>query len=183
MRTQLAGPLLISPVAHGDVRGFFTETYRRDAYAAIGVGDEFVQDNHSRSSRGVVRGLHFQLPPGQAKLIRCARGEIFDVVVDIRPDSPTFGSWEGHVLSDENHRQLYCPVGFAHGFCVTSDVADVTYKCSNYYAPEIERGIRFDDPAIGIDWPPGELLPSARDAQAPTLAEIAGELPFRFSGG
>lgn len=180
VETRLDGPVVLAPTVHADARGFFVEAYRRDAYAALGIVEEFVQDNHSRSRRGVVRGMHFQLPPGQAKLIRCARGEIFDVVVDIRPDSPTFGAWDGHSLSDENHRQLYCPIGFAHGFCVMSDVADVVYMCSSYYAPESERGFRYDDPAVGIDWPLVELIASERDAQAPPLAAIADSLPFGY---
>jgi dTDP-4-dehydrorhamnose 3,5-epimerase len=125
--------------------------------------------------------MHFQLLPGQAKLVRCGRGEILDVIVDIRRGSPTYGEWEGHVLSDENHHQLYVPVGFAHGFCVTSDEADVIYKCSDYYDHEIERGIAYDDPDIGIEWPDAELTPSARDAEAPRLAEVADELPFEYS--
>ena len=128
LETKLTGPVLIEPVAHGDERGFFVETYRRNLFAQLGVGDDFVQDNHSRSRRGVVRGLHVQ--PGMAKLVRCARGAIFDVVVDVRPGSEAFGHWEGHELSDVNHRMLYCPDGFAHGFCVLSEEADVVYALS-----------------------------------------------------
>ncbi|NLT05820.1 MAG: dTDP-4-dehydrorhamnose 3,5-epimerase [Solirubrobacterales bacterium] len=177
--TRLAGPVLIEPRVHPDSRGFFHETFRRDTWAAAGVDADFVQDNHSRSARGVVRGMHFQIGAGQAKLVRCARGAIVDVVVDIRRQSPTFGEWEAFELDDERLLQLYVPVGFAHGFCVLSEVADVVYKCSSYYDPELERGIRFDDPAVGIAWPEGlELHPSPRDTAAPTLAEIAGELPF-----
>jgi dTDP-4-dehydrorhamnose 3,5-epimerase len=129
--TRLSGSVLLRPVVHGDARGFFLETYRRSALAELGVGDEFVQDNQSRSRRGVLRGMHFQ--PGMAKLVRCARGSIYDVLVDVRRDSPTFGEWEGFVLDDESHHVLYCPDGFAHGFCVVSDVADVVYKSSAYY--------------------------------------------------
>jgi dTDP-4-dehydrorhamnose 3,5-epimerase len=177
--TRLDGLVLIAPAVHRDSRGFFHETYRRDVYANLGVGVEFVQDNHSRSTRGVVRGMHFQVGSGQAKLVRCARGSILDVVVDIRRASPTFGQWEAFTLDDENLHQLFVPVGFAHGFCVTSEVADVVYKCSSYYDEELERGIRFDDPAIGIEWPADlELHPSERDSTAPALAGIEDGLPF-----
>ena len=131
LETHLDGPILLEPTVHGDERGFFVETARANVLAELGVTDTFVQDNHSRSAHGVLRGMHFQ--PGMAKLVRCARGRILDVVVDIRPDSPSFGRWEGFELNDENHHQLYCPDGFAHGFCVLSDVADVVYKFSDYY--------------------------------------------------
>jgi dTDP-4-dehydrorhamnose 3,5-epimerase len=179
LETRLDGPVLIQPTAYPDSRGFFQETYRRDTYATLGVDAEFVQDNHSRSVRGVVRGMHFQVGDGQAKLVRCARGSIFDVVVDIRRGSPTFGEWEGVALDDERLLQLYVPIGFAHGFCVTSEVADVAYKCSSYYDGEIERGFRFDDPDVGVEWPSGlELLPSERDVSAPLLREVEPELPF-----
>jgi dTDP-4-dehydrorhamnose 3,5-epimerase len=141
-----------------------------------------VQDNHSRSSRAIVRGMHFQVGAGTSKLVRCGRGAIYDVVVDLRRGSPTYGQWEGFELSDENHRIAYCPVGFAHGFCVVSDIADVFYKQSRYYDDDLERGISYRDPDVGIEWPipADELIPSARDAQAPTLAEIAAELPFTY---
>jgi dTDP-4-dehydrorhamnose 3,5-epimerase len=169
--TRLVGPLLIQPVVHGDPRGFFQETYRRDRFAEFGIIDDFVQDNQSRSSRGIVRGMHFQ--PGMAKLVRCVRGAILDVLVDIRRGSPTFGAWEGFELNDDTHRQLYCPDGFAHGFCVLSEVADVVYGCSDYYNPDLERGFRYDDPEVGIEWPDGiELRASARDERAPRLAEL-----------
>jgi len=182
--TRLDGPILLAPRVHGDERGFFTETYRREAHAALGVTDDFVQDNHSRSARGIVRGMHFQVGPGISKLVRCARGVIYDVVLDLRRGSPTFGRWEAFELSDENLRQLYCPVGFAHGFCVTSEVADVMYKQSGYYDPKLESGVAYDDPVVGIEWPlpARDLLPSTRDAAAPRLAEIEGELPFRYGG-
>jgi dTDP-4-dehydrorhamnose 3,5-epimerase len=178
--TRIEGPLLIEPVVHGDERGFFVETFRQDALAEAGVELEFVQDNHSRSGRNIVRGMHFQ--PGQVKLVRCARGRILDVIVDIRRGSPTFGEWEAFELTDGNHRQLLCPNGFAHGFCVLSELADVTYKVSTYYDPASERGFRFDDPAVGIDWrtPTDQLIASARDRHAPLLAEIAAELPFSY---
>lgn len=175
--TTLAGPVLLEPVVHGDERGFFLETYRRSVLAELGVADDFVQDNHSRSRQGVVRGMHFQ--PGMAKLIRCARGAILDVLVDLRRSSPGFGSWQGFELSDSNHHALYCPDGFGHGFCVLSDVADVIYKTSAYYDPALEAGFAYDDPAVGIEWPANlDLAVSARDRQAPALAEIADSLPF-----
>jgi dTDP-4-dehydrorhamnose 3,5-epimerase len=174
LETQLEGPLLLEPDVHGDARGFFVETARASEIAELGVSDEFVQDNQSRSRRGVLRGMHFQ--PGMAKLIRCARGRIFDVVVDIRPGSPQFGRWEAFELDDEHHRQLYCPDGFAHGFCVLSDVADVVYRCSAYYDPAHEGGFRFDDPEVGIDWPDIELITSQRDSTAPLLSELRESL-------
>jgi dTDP-4-dehydrorhamnose 3,5-epimerase len=179
LETRLDGPILMEPSMHGDARGFFVETYRKNVWADLGIREEFVQDNHSRSRRGVVRGIHFQLPPGQAKLVRCDRGAILDVVVDLRRGSPAFGDWEGHKLSDENHRQLYIPVGFGHGFCVLSEVADVEYKVSAYYDASLERGIAWDDPDIGIEWPSGlELSVSDRDASAPRLAAARDELGF-----
>ena len=179
--TQLSGPVLVRPVVHGDERGFFHESYRRSRYAELGIPEEFVQDNHSRSRHGIVRGMHFQVGAGMAKLVRCARGAIVDVVVDLRRGSPTFGHWEAFELSDENLHQLYCPVGFAHGFCVTSDYADVFYKCSAYYDESIERGIKYDDPDVGIRWPDVELIPSERDASAPLLRDVEDELPFTYS--
>ncbi len=176
---RLAGPVLLEPVVHGDERGFFLETYRRNVLAELGIDCEFVQDNHSRSRRGIIRGMHFQ--PGMAKLVRCARGAILDVVVDVRRGSPEFGQWEGFELDDVGGRQLYCPDGFAHGFCVLSEVADVVYKTSAYYDPSTEGGFAFDDPAVGVAWPGGlELIPSARDRAAPSLADIADSLPFEF---
>ena len=170
--------MLVEPVIHGDARGFFHESYRREVYAELGIEEEFVQDNHSRSTHGVVRGMHFQVGRGMAKLVRCARGSIVDVVVDLRRQSPTFGQWEAFELDDENLHQLYCPVGFAHGFCVTSELADVIYKCDAYYDESIERGIKYDDPEVGIEWPDIELRPSDRDANAPLLRDVADELPF-----
>ncbi|MFI5027851.1 MAG: dTDP-4-dehydrorhamnose 3,5-epimerase [Solirubrobacterales bacterium] len=184
LETRLDGPTLIEPRVFGDERGFFSETYRRSAFAELGIPEEMVQDNHSRSSHGIVRGMHFQIGDGTAKLVRCGRGAIYDVVVDLRRGSPTFGEWEGFELTDENMRIAYCPIGFAHGFCVLSEVADVIYKQSNYYADETERGIAYNDPGVGIEWPlpSGELIPSERDATAPTLAEVEAELPFEYSG-
>jgi len=163
---------------HGDARGFFQETFRASAFAELGIEDEFVQDNHSRSRQGIVRGMHFQ--PGMAKLVRGARGVVYDVVVDIRKGSPQFGEWEGFELSDLNHHQLYCPDGFAHGFCVLTEVADVLYKTSTYYDPETEGGFAYDDPEVAIQWPEGlELIASRRDQAAPSLAELRDTLPFR----
>ena len=180
--TRLDGPMLLQPEMFVDERGFFCETYRRSDFMVHGIQEEMVQDNHSRSSYGVVRGMHFQVSRGAAKLVRAARGSIYDVIVDIRRGSPTFGQWEGFELSDHNMRSLYVPVGFAHGFCVLSDIADVMYKQDRYYAGATERGIKYDDPAIRIEWPipTAELKPSQRDEMAPTLAEIASELPFVY---
>jgi dTDP-4-dehydrorhamnose 3,5-epimerase len=178
--TSLSGPLLLAPAVHGDARGFFLESYRRSTLAELGVDDEFVQHNHSRSRGGVVRGMHFQ--PGMAKLVRCARGAIYDVLVDLRRGSPTFGQWEGFELNDVMHHLLYCPDGFAHGFCVLSEVADVVYLTSAYYDSQLESGFAYDDPEVGIEWPAGlELTASARDAAAPPLAAITDSLPFHHT--
>jgi dTDP-4-dehydrorhamnose 3,5-epimerase len=184
IETRLDGPILIEPRVFGDERGFFTETYRRNEFAEMGIVEEMVQDNHSRSGYGIVRGMHFQIGRGAAKLVRCGRGSIVDVMVDLRKGSPTYGQWEAFELSDENGRMVYCPVGFAHGFCVTSEVADVFYKQDAYYADKTERGISYRDPAIGIEWPipVDDLKPSERDLNAPTLAEIEHELPFVYFG-
>jgi dTDP-4-dehydrorhamnose 3,5-epimerase len=179
--TPLPGLLIIEPRVHGDARGFFAETFRRDVLADFGVDVEFVQDNHSRSRRGTLRGMHFQTSPGQAKLVRCARGRILDVAVDLRRGSDTFGAWHAVELDDEALRQLWVPVGFAHGFCVLSEVGDVVYKCSSYYNPATEAGIAFDDPDVGIAWPTLELVVSERDRTAPRLADVVDELPFRYA--
>ena len=183
LETRLDGPILLKPKVFGDERGFFAETYRRSVFAELGIPEEMVQDNHSRSGAKIVRGMHFQIGHGAAKLIRCGRGAIFDVAVDLRKDSPTYGQWEGHELTDENFHMFYVPVGFAHGFCVLSDIADVFYKQSNYYSDEHERGISYRDPDVGIDWPipADELIPSERDKGAPTLREVESELPFRYA--
>lgn len=178
LETRLEGLSLIEPEVFGDERGFFVETFSQDAWRELGVEVDFVQHNHSRSSAGTLRGLHFQTSPGQAKLLRCPRGKIFDVAVDLRRNSPTYGEWEGYVLDDEAHRQLFVPVGFAHGFCVLSEVADVTYLVSSYYDPETEAGIRWNDPEVGVEWPVSEPLLSRRDIEAPALAELADSLPF-----
>jgi dTDP-4-dehydrorhamnose 3,5-epimerase len=178
--TKLEGLVLLEPQVHGDERGFMVETYSRDAWAELGVGVEFVQHNHSRSSARTLRGLHFQTEPGQAKLVRCPRGSILDVAVDLRRGSPTFGQWEGHLLDDESHRQLFVPVGFGHGFAVLSRTADVTYLLSSYYNPATESGIAWDDPDVGVEWGVGDPLLSDRDRSAPRLAEVAEELPFEL---
>jgi len=179
IETRLDGPIVLEPPIHGDPRGFFVESYRANVWAEHGVGEVFVQDNHSRSGRGVLRGMHYSIGDGQAKLVRCARGTIFDVIVDLRRQSPTYGEWEGIELDDASARQIYIPIGFAHGFCVLSEIADVTYKCSTYYDPAVERGFRYDDPEVGIAWPQDlSLLVSQRDVDAPPLREVSGELPF-----
>jgi len=177
--TRLDGPILLSPAVHGDARGFFIETFRADDAEANGIPTEFVQDNHSRSRQGTLRGIHFQTHPGQGKLVRVARGRVFDVLVDLRRGSETFGEWEGIELDDEGGQVLWIPVGFGHGFLVLSDLADFVYKCTSYYDPATEAGIRFDDPDVGIAWPSDvELLYSERDATAPLLSEVADTLPF-----
>jgi dTDP-4-dehydrorhamnose 3,5-epimerase len=178
VETKLDGLVVVEPEVHGDERGFLVETFRDDRWRELGVDAGFVQDNHSRSARNTLRGLHFQTTPGQAKLVRCLRGRVWDVAVDLRRDSPTFGKWEGHELDDETHRQLYVPVGFAHGFCVLSGIADAHYRLSSYYDPATEAGIAWDDPEVGVEWPVTEPLLSERDRSAPRLAEIADELPF-----
>jgi dTDP-4-dehydrorhamnose 3,5-epimerase len=181
LETRLEGPILLRPDVHGDARGFLIESFRASVLEDLGVRHEWVQDNHSRSARGVVRGMHFQVGGGMAKLVRCARGAIVDVLVDIRRGSPSFGEWEAFELDDERLDVLYAPIGFAHGFCVTSEVADVVYRCSTYFDPETERGFSYRDPDVGIEWPDLELADSERDRSAPRLAEIAGELPFEYS--
>jgi dTDP-4-dehydrorhamnose 3,5-epimerase len=181
---RLPGLTIVEPAVRSDERGFFTETYRRAWHESLGIPatEELIQDNHSRSSRGVVRGMHFHIGPGVAKLVRCARGQILDVTVDLRRGSPTYGQWEGVELDGETLRELYVPVGFAHGFCVLSDVADVLYKQSAYYDPDVERGIAWDDPDIAIQWPlpAAELVVSERDSAAPRLRDLADELPFVY---
>ncbi len=178
LQTRLDGLVLVEPTVHGDERGFLVETFSARAWAAAGVDAEFVQDNHSRSAGGILRGMHFQTEPGQAKLVRCVRGRIWDVAVDLRRDSPTYGEWEGHELDDVSHRQLFVPVGFAHGFCVLSEVADVHYKVSSYYDPQTEAGIAWNDPDVAIEWPIADPQVSERDATSPRLADVADALPF-----
>lgn len=176
--TALPEVLALEPKVFGDERGFFLESYNRRVFdEAVGDEVEFVQDNHSRSSRGVLRGLHYQLPPHtQGKLVRVTAGHVFDVAVDVRRDSPRFGQWAGVELSAENHRQLWIPPGFAHGFLVLSDVADFLYKTTTYYAPAAERSVRWDDPVLGISWPrlgvPVILSPKDRDAPPLSQAEV-----------
>ena len=175
INTEIDGVVLIEPVVHGDHRGFFMETYRRDRFADLGIACDFVQDNHSRSSRGVLRGLHYQLGRPQAKLVRATRGRVFDVVVDVRRGSPTFSRWVGAELSESNRRMLFAPAGFAHGFLVLSEIAEFQYKCSDVYAPDEERGLRWDDRDLAIDWPLGDDEPvlSERDLLWPSLQGAA----------
>ena len=178
--TRLEGPLLIEPRVFPDDRGFFVETFRSNVFADFGITEPMVQQNHSRSSYGTVRGMHFQIGDGVSKLVRCARGEILDVLVDIRRSSPTFGQWEAFPLDGEALRILYAPVGFAHGFCVLSEVADVIYQQSAYYSAEVERGFSLSDPDVAIDWPipVAKRLLSDRDRDAPMLADVAGTFDF-----
>ncbi len=173
--------VLVKPRVHEDSRGFFTETYRADVLASAGIHDNFVQDNHSRSARGVLRGLHYQLRRPQAKLCRVVSGEVFDVAVDIRLGSPTFGKWYGVVLSSENKLQIYLPPGFAHGFVVRSETADFLYKCSDYYDASDDRGVLWNDPAIGIAWEAPAPIVSPKDLQHPPLAEVPQALLPRYT--
>lgn len=177
--TALPEVLVLEPTVYGDARGFFTESFNQKVFLeATGLSLNFVQDNHSRSSKGVLRGLHYQLVCPQGKLVRVAQGEVFDVAVDVRKSSPNFGKWVGVELTEDNHRQLWVPPGFAHGFLVLSERADFLYKTTDYYAPQHDRGIRWDDPSIGIAWPLDRLKAadmhtpslSAKDQQAPLLA-------------
>jgi dTDP-4-dehydrorhamnose 3,5-epimerase len=171
--TALPGVLLIAPDVYGDERGFFVETFQVQRYlAAAGIESSFVQDNHSRSRRGVLRGLHLQRARPQGKLVRVARGEVFDVAADIEPRSPTFGRWVGAVLSDGNHHQHWIPPGYAHGFLVLSEVADFEYKCTDYYDPKSEAGVIWNDPDLRIEWPIADPTLSAKDLRLPTLAEL-----------
>jgi dTDP-4-dehydrorhamnose 3,5-epimerase len=164
--------ILVEPEKNGDARGFFMETYQYEIFADNGITPRFLQDNHSRSTKGVLRGLHYQKDPfAQGKLVKVVIGEIFDVAVDIRRGSPTFGQWVGERLSAENGRLLYVPPGFAHGFCVLSKTADLIYKTTGYYHPESEKGIIWNDPQIGVEWPVSDPLLSARDQKLPTLEQ------------
>jgi dTDP-4-dehydrorhamnose 3,5-epimerase len=173
--TSLPGVLLVEPAAFPDDRGFFIEQYHLAKYQEVGIETVFVQDNLSLSKHGVVRGLHHQFPLVQAKLVSVARGEIFDVAVDIRVGSPTFGKWHAEILSAENHRQLFIPGGFAHGFCVLSEDALVTYKCGAVYDPKSDGSIAYDDPEIGVEWPLKELILSDKDRSARPLSQIPRE--------
>jgi len=175
--TSLPGVLLIEPVVHRDGRGFFIETYHADRYREHGIATPFVQDNHSRSLQGTLRGLHLQVQRPQGKLIHVIEGEIFDVAVDVRRGSPAFGRWVSVTLSADNFRQVYVPPGFAHGFFVVSPIAQVEYKCTEVYDPATEIGVAWNDPAIGIAWPAREPLLSARDSAHPTLAAVTDRLP------
>jgi len=176
-KTNLGGVLHIEPKVFGDTRGFFLETYNKERYMEAGFSDvEFVQDNHSRSSKGVLRGLHFQLNNPQGKLVQVATGSVFDVAVDIRVGSPTFGQWYGCVLSEENHHQLWIPPKFAHGFCVLSDTADFIYKCTDYYQPDDEGGLLWNDPEVGIDWPLKEPFLSEKDKVYACLSDVNSDL-------
>lgn len=172
-KTTLPGVLIFEPKVFGDARGFFAETYHEQRYAEFGLDVRFVQDNQSRSRHGVLRGLHYQLQQPQGKLVRVSRGRVFDVAVDIRRGSPNFGQWVGVTLDDESQRQLYIPPGFAHGFCVLSEYADFNYKCTDYYHPQSEQGIVWNDPALGIEWPLPEtsVQISDKDAGLPVLAQ------------
>jgi dTDP-4-dehydrorhamnose 3,5-epimerase len=172
LTTNLPGVLVIEPAVHGDARGYFFESWRRDHYAEAGIGPDFVQDNISRSARGILRGLHLQEPFAQGKLVSVLEGEVFDVAVDVRVGSPTFGKWHGQTLSAENKRQFFVPAGFAHGFCVTSESALFAYKCTEYYHPETELSIAWNDPQLAIEWPIAQPTLSARDARGPRLSEI-----------
>jgi dTDP-4-dehydrorhamnose 3,5-epimerase len=178
LKTALDGLVLLEPDVHRDERGFFVEAYRADVWRELGVDAEFVQENQSRSAAGTVRGIHFQLPPGQAKLVRCPRGRIWDVAVDLRRESPSFGNWEAHELDDDRHLQLFVPAGFGHGFCVLSETADVAYLLSSYYQPDREAGFAWDDPDVAIKWPEANPLVSQRDSTAPRLSEIAERLTW-----
>lgn len=182
--TRLALPevLLITPRVFGDARGFFLESYNANEFARVGITARFVQDNHSRSTRGVLRGLHYQLEQPQAKLVRVVRGSIFDVAADIRVGSPTFGRWVGVTLDDDRKQGLWIPEGFAHGFCVLSEEADVAYKTTDFYAPSAERGIIWNDPLLSIDWPIDEPSLSPKDLAYGPLAATRTDLP-KYVGG
>jgi dTDP-4-dehydrorhamnose 3,5-epimerase len=176
-RTAIPEVVLIEPDVHQDARGFFLESYHQDKYAQGGIPGPFVQDNHSHSLRGTLRGLHAQVSRPQGKLVRAVLGEMFDVAVDVRRGSPTFGKWVGMVLSAENFRQLYIPAGFVHGFCVLSDRVEVEYKCTDFYAPGDEMTVAWNDPDVGIEWPVKDPILSPKDAAAKRLVELQHRLP------
>lgn len=172
-KTEINGALIIEPVVHGDHRGFFLETFQADRYRELaGINLDFVQDNHSRSARGVLRGLHFQKTKPQGKLVRVVRGEVYDVVVDIRKGSPTFGKWVATILSEDNRRQFWVPPGLAHGFLTLSESADLEYKCTNYYDPTDEGCLLWNDPELGIEWPDLEPILSDKDRRGSTLKSL-----------
>jgi len=176
IETKLPGVLIIEPKVFGDARGFFLETWNLERYQAAGFPNvAFVQDNHSRSQKGVLRGLHFQLNHPQGKLVQVATGAVFDVAVDVCPESPTYRQWVATELSEDNHRQQWIPPRYAHGFCVLSDVADFQYKCTGFYHPEDESGVLWNDPDLAIDWPISEPLLSDKDKALPTLKQVAGD--------
>jgi len=179
LNTDLPGVLLIEPDVFRDPRGHFLETFHEQKYREAGIAHPFVQDNQSRSNRGTLRGLHAQLQRPQGKLIRALQGEIFDVAVDIRPGSPTFGKWTGAKLSGDDFRQMFIPPGFAHGFCVLSETADVAYKCTDFYDRADEIGLRWNDPTVGIAWPIRDPLLSEKDAALPTLSQLRARLGVR----
>ncbi|MFN3581384.1 MAG: dTDP-4-dehydrorhamnose 3,5-epimerase [Pseudomonas sp.] len=172
LETALPGVLILEPHVYGDARGFFLESYQQERYREIGIDLPFVQDNHSRSGRGVLRGLHFQRSRPQGKLVRASRGAVFDVTLDINPSSPTYGQHVAVLLSDENHRQVWIPPGYAHGFCVVSEIADFEYKCTERYYPDDEGGVRWDDPDLAIAWPLANPLLSTKDQQHPQLSDL-----------
>jgi dTDP-4-dehydrorhamnose 3,5-epimerase len=175
VETKLPGVILLEPDVFGDDRGFFLETWNQKRYEDIGIRELFVQDNVSFSRKGILRGLHFQNPRSQGKLVQVLSGEVMDVAVDIRVGSPTFGQWIGEVLSGKNHRQMYIPPGFAHGYCVTSETALFSYKCTDFYNPATERGIIWNDPDLNIDWPVQEPLLSSKDAAYSSLKDLPPE--------
>jgi dTDP-4-dehydrorhamnose 3,5-epimerase len=177
LETSLPGVVIVEPVVHRDARGFFLEVYHEEKFRGLGLDVRFVQENHSRSVRGTLRGLHWQWRRPQAKLVRVIAGEIFDVAVDIRRGSPTFGRWTAAVLSAENFREMFVPSDFAHGFCVLSEVAEVEYKCTDVYDPAGEGGIRWDDPAVGVEWPVRDPILSDRDTRHPPLVADRTDLP------
>ena len=175
-KSNLPGVLLIEPRIFGDNRGFFLETFQRERYEALGIDLEFVQDNHSRSKKGILRGLHFQIKHPQGKLVRCTRGEVFDVVVDINPRSPSFGQWAGFRISGENKHQVWIPPGYAHGFQVLSDEADFEYKCTDYYEPSDEGCLIWNDPDVGIEWPlDGDPILSDKDLAGHRIFTVANK--------
>jgi len=176
--TELKGLLVIEPDCFGDQRGFFMETWQKERYRELGIGEEFVQDNLSYSEHGILRGLHYQKPQGQGKLVYVIEGEVYDVAVDVRKGSPTFGRWVGYCLSGDNKRQLFIPAGFAHGFCVTGEKALFAYKCTDYYNREAEKGVIFNDPDLGIKWPVEAPVISEKDRELPRLKDInSDDLP------
>ncbi|WXG56198.1 MAG: dTDP-4-dehydrorhamnose 3,5-epimerase [Candidatus Sedimenticola sp. (ex Thyasira tokunagai)] len=182
IETKLPGVMIIEPKVFGDERGFFLETFRTGAYSKAGITEPFVQANHSRSTRGVLRGLHYQLVQPQGKLVRVARGSVYDVAVDVRRGSPHFGDWCGAALDDTDMRMMYIPPGFAHGFVVLSEVADFIYQCTDYYHPESEQGIAWNDPAIGIEWPLQDVSLSEKDLRYPVLSEQSEANLPRYPG-